>query len=148
MAFKTTILLARKTATGIEVPPEVVEALNGGKKPAVVARVNDYEYRTTVASMGGRFLIPFSSEHRAASGLEAGDAVTVDLRLDTEVREVAVPQDLVEALSAAPAAQAAFEALSYSRKRWFVLGVEGAKTAETREKRIRSAVAELSGGGG
>ena len=71
MAFKTTILLARKTATGIEVPPDVVEALNGGRKPAVVARVNDYEYRTTVASMGGRFLIPFSSEHRAASRPEA-----------------------------------------------------------------------------
>ena len=148
MAFSTTILLARKTATGIEVPPEVVEALNGGKKPAVVARVNDYEYRTTVASMGGRFMIPFSSEHRAASGIEAGDAVMVDLRLDTEVREVAVPQDMAGALRASPAAQAAFEALSYSRKRWFVLGVEGAKTPETRAKRIAGAVAELSGGGG
>ena len=146
MAFKTTILLARKTATGIEVPPDVVEALNGGRKPAVVARVNDYEYRTTVASMGGRFLIPFSSEHRAASGLEAGDAVTVDLRLDTEVREVAVPQDMADALRAAPHAQAAFEALSYSRKRWFVLKVEGAKTPETRAKRIAGAVADLSGG--
>src|ERR1700712_2326001 len=68
MRFSTTIVQTGNN-TGIEVPPEALDALGGGKRPAVTVTVADYVYRSTVATMGGRSLIPLSAEHRRASGL-------------------------------------------------------------------------------
>jgi uncharacterized protein YdeI (YjbR/CyaY-like superfamily) len=93
--------------------------------------------------MGGRFLLPVSAEIRAGAGVSAGDVVDVDVVLDTSAREVAVPDDLAAALKKAPAAKKAFEALSNSNKKRHVLSVEGAKTAETRERRIAKVLTEL-----
>ncbi len=97
-----------KTATGIEVPPEIMEALGGGKKPAVTVTLNGYAYRSTVGVMGGRSMIPVSAGHRGNAGLSAGESVQVMLELDTAPREVDVPEDLQAALDANPAALAAF----------------------------------------
>lgn len=141
--FTTTILSTGKTTTGIIVPPDLVEALGGGRKPKVAVRLNDYAYRSSIAFMGGDFWLGISAEHREGSGLMTGDSVTVRLSLDTAPRAVAVPEDLFVALKANPKARAAFELLSYSNKRRHVLAVEGAKTAETRQKRIEKVVAEL-----
>ena len=120
MTFDTTIFLSGNN-TGIEVPAFVVEALGRGKRPAVIITIGSYSYRSTVAPMGGRFLIPLSAERRAESGLKGGDAVTVDLVLDTTPREVDVPDDLAAALARAPEGRAFFEALSYSNKLRHVL---------------------------
>jgi hypothetical protein len=145
--FRTVLLLARKTATGVEVPPEVVGALGSGRRPAVTVTLNGgHSYPSTVASMGGTFLVPVSAEHRAAAGLQAGDEVLVDLVLDTAPRVLLVPDDLAAALDAEPAARAAFEALSYSNQRRHTLSVEGAKAADTRARRVAKAVADLAGG--
>ena len=138
-------MLQQGNNTGIPVPPEVVEALGGGKRPAVNVRINGFDYRTSVGSMGGRFLVPVSAERRAAAGVKAGDTIEVELTLDTAPRELSVPADLAEALAADPAAQAAFDKLSYSARQRHVLAVEGAKTAETRARRIGKVVDELRG---
>ncbi len=143
MRFTTTVELGGKTATGFEVPADVVDALGSGRRPAVTVTIGGYTYRSTVASMGGRFMVPLSAEHRAASGLAAGDEVDVDLELDTAPRELVVPDDLAAALAADPAAHAAFEALSYSNRRRHVLSVDGAKTDATRQRRIAKVVEEL-----
>ena len=141
MKFRGTLLLAGKTATGFEVPPEVVASLGPGKKPAVIVTLNDgYSYRSSVGSMGGKFLLPVSAEHRARAGIAAGDEVDVALELDTAPREVTVPDDLSAALDADPAAQSFFDGLSYSNKLRHVLAIDGAKTAETRERRIAKSV--------
>ncbi|WP_157007053.1 YdeI/OmpD-associated family protein [Agromyces laixinhei] len=131
--------------TGIEVPPDVIEALGAGKKPPVVVIVNGYEYRSTVAVMGGRFMISFSSDKRAASGIRGGDPIVVDLDLDTAPRTVEVPADLAAALEAS-GARAAFDALSPSARKAHVTAVEGAKAAETRQRRIDGIAAKLSNG--
>jgi len=55
-----------------------------------------------------------------------------------------VPEDLAQALAAAPAAKAAFEKLSFSNKRLHVLSVTGAKTEETRKRRIEKVLSALS----
>nr|WP_281169509.1 DUF1905 domain-containing protein [Paenibacillus harenae] len=73
--------LSKKTATGIQVPDEVVESLGAGKKPAVKITIGDYSYRSTVASMGGVFIIPVSAEHRSGAGVSAGGEVDVDIEL-------------------------------------------------------------------
>jgi uncharacterized protein YdeI (YjbR/CyaY-like superfamily) len=107
--------------------------------------INGHSWRSTVAVMGGRNLVGVSAENRAAAGVAAGDEIDVELVLDTEKREVEVPADLAAALAASPAAGAAFAALSYSNKSRHVLSVEGAKTDETRARRIAKAVADLGG---
>lgn len=143
VTFQTTLLLGGKTATGLEVPPDVVERLGAGKKPAVRVTLGGYSYRSTVAVLGGKFMIPVSAEHRAGAGVEAGDVVEVTLELDTEPREVTVPEDLQAALDQNPAARQRFAALSYSRQRQHVLMVEGARTPETRGRRLAGVIQQL-----
>jgi hypothetical protein len=142
MRFDTTLFRSDNN-TGIEVPPELIEQLGGGKRPAVTVSVNGFTYRSTVAVMGGRYLIPFSSDKRAATGLAGGEPIAVELELDTAPREVEVPADLAAALDAAGVSEA-FAALSPSAKKAHVTNVEAAKAAETRARRIESIAAKLS----
>ncbi|KQS11289.1 hypothetical protein ASG04_03425 [Curtobacterium sp. Leaf183] len=145
MQFTTTVLQARQTATGLPVPPEVIEALGSGKRPAVVVTLNGaYTYRSTVGVMGGQYLVPLSAAHRAASGVAGGDSVEVTLVVDTAPREVPLPEDLVAAMSSA-GVRAAFDALSNSRQRALAAPVEQAKSPETRQRRIDKAVETLRG---
>jgi hypothetical protein len=131
--------------TGIEVPADVVEALGAGKRPPVVVDVNGYRYRSTVAPMGGRFLIPFSAERRRESGIGGGDAIDVELVVDTAPRIVEVPADLRAALDASPGAAAAWAALSYSNQKAHVTSVLEAKAEQTRARRIAAVVTKLAG---
>ncbi len=146
MSFRTTLELGGKTATGIRVPPEVVERLGKGKKPPVRVTINGHTYRSTVAVMAGEYWLPVSAENRESAGIQAGDEVEVNLELDTEPREVTVPPDLTEALDRNPKARSYFEALSYSNKLRHVLAIEGAKTAETRQRRVDKSVALFAQG--
>ena len=142
MRFETTLFQSGNN-TGIEVPPEIVEELGGGKRAAVTVDVNGYVYASTLAVMGGRHLIPFSSDKRAATGLTGGDPITVELQLDDAPRTVEVPDDLAAALDAA-GVRAAFDALSPSARKAHVTAVTGAKAAATRARRVDAVVAKLS----
>ncbi len=145
MTFRTRVELGGKTATGMEVPAEIVEALGQGKRPPVRVTIGDYTYRSTVAPYNGVFMLPVSAEVREGAGIAAGDDVEVTLELDTEPREVEVPEDFAAALAEEETAKRAFDALSYSNKRRLVLSVEGAKTEATRTRRIAKAMSELLG---
>ena len=146
MRFHTTIEQNGKTATGIRVPDEVVEALGSGKRPAVTVTINGYTYRNTIAVMSGAFMVGVSAEHRAGAGVAGGDEVDVDIALDTAPREVTVPDDFAAALDAEPKARATFDGLSYSNRSWHVLQVTGARTDETRQRRIGKSVDMLREG--
>jgi Domain of unknown function (DUF1905)/Bacteriocin-protection, YdeI or OmpD-Associated len=146
MRFRATLETEGKTATGVNVPAEVVEALGAGKRPRVKVTINGHSYRSSVAVLGGRYMLGVSAENRAAAGVEGGDTVDVELELDTAAREVSVPLDLAAALAAEPAAQATFDALSYSNKSWHVLQIEGAKSDETRQRRVARSVEALAAG--
>lgn len=130
--------------TGIPVPPEVLERLGAGKRPAVLVEVNGYAYSSTIGSMGGQALIPFSSEHRAASGIAGGDDLDVGLTVDRSPREVAVPEDLVSALRDAGLTEA-FERLAPSHRKAHVTSVESAKGEDTRRRRVEAVIAKLQG---
>lgn len=141
MRFETT-LFQDGNNTGIELPAGVVDALGGGKRAAVSVTVNGYQYASTLAVMGGRHLIPFSSDKRAATGLAGGDPITVDLELDTTPRTVEVPEDLAAALAAADV-RSAFDGLAPSARKAHVNSVLTAKAAETRARRIAAIVTKL-----
>jgi Bacteriocin-protection, YdeI or OmpD-Associated/Domain of unknown function (DUF1905) len=143
MRFQARIEQSGKTATGIRVPPEVVDALGAGKRPAVRVTINEYTYRSTLGVMGGVTMLPLSADHRQGAGVAAGDDVDIELVLDTEPREVAVPPDLAAALEKDGDAQRVFNTLSYSAKQRHVLSVEGAKSPETRQRRIEAVIASL-----
>lgn len=143
MEFTGVLLLSGRTATGIEVPEEILAALGGGRRAAVRVALGDHTYRTTIGSMGGRAMIPVSAEHRTAAGLAAGDQVRVGLDLDREERTVEVPEDLAAALAVEPSLVSAFDALSVSRKKALVLPIEQAKGADTRHRRVAKAVESL-----
>ena len=143
MRFITNVELGGKTATGFAVPDEVVEGLARGKRPPVVVTLGGHTYRSTIAVMGGRYMIPLSAPKRAAAGVVAGEQVEVDLELDTEPRVLEVPDDLAAAIAADPEAQPFWDTLSYSRRHRIVLAVEGAKSVETRDRRIAKSITDL-----
>jgi hypothetical protein len=143
MKFTTTLLLGGKTATGIRVPDDALPTLGGGKRIPVSVTINGTRYPSTIAMMKGEPMIPVSAEIRAAAGIAAGDSITVELERDDTSRTVDLPAELAEALQADPAAARRFAALSYSNQRRHVLSVSGARTDETRTRRIQRVLDEL-----
>jgi Domain of unknown function (DUF1905)/Bacteriocin-protection, YdeI or OmpD-Associated len=143
MQFRGMVQLDGKTATGIRVPEEIVAALGGGNRPRVRVTLGGYSYQTTVARMRGEFLFPVSAAVREQAGVAAGDEVEVGIELDTAPRELDVSAELAAALERDPAARETFERLSYSNKKRHVLALEGAKTDETRQRRLAKIIDEL-----
>jgi len=139
VSFETT-LLASGNNTGIVVPDDVIERLGRGKRPPVLVAVNGYEYRSTVAVMGGRYLIGLSAAVRAATELKGGDPISVSLKVADSPREVDVPTDFAAAMDEHEPARQFFDALSNSLQRFHVDNVNAAKAPETRQRRIEKAV--------
>jgi hypothetical protein len=128
---------------GLEVPPEVVDALGGGKRPPVTITFNGHSWKSRVAIMRGRYLLGLSNANRQAAGVLTGEEVEVEVEIDAEPRVVVEPADFAEALDADPVARTAYDRVSYGRKREHVLAIESAKRAATRRQRIEKALALL-----
>ncbi len=143
VTFRTVVELGGKTATGFAVPDEVVAALGAGKRPAVQVTLPGHSYRSTVATMDGRFMLPLSAENRTAAGLSAGDEVEVTLAVDSAPREVALPEELSAAFPREPEVAAFFHALAPSHRKEWVRWIEEAKRPETRATRVEKTLAAL-----
>jgi hypothetical protein len=143
-ATYTTIVWADGNNTGLEVPADVIATLGTSKRPPVIVSLAGYSYRSTVAVMGGVFMIPLSKANREAAGVQGGDQVEVTLELDLAPRTVELPEDLAAALEARSGARAAFDAAAPSTRKEFVRQVESAKAAETRTRRIAAIVEKLA----
>src|SRR5688500_16879850 len=144
--FRATILQTGKTTMGFEIPPAVVEALGAGKRPPVTVTINGYTYRSTVAVMGGKYMIGISSDRQGPAGGAGGKEADIELALDTAPREVEVPSDFAAALGGDPSARETFDKLSYSNKSWHVLQATGTKNPDTRARRIQKSIAALREG--
>jgi Domain of unknown function (DUF1905)/Bacteriocin-protection, YdeI or OmpD-Associated len=125
--IRATLESSGKTATGIEIPAEVVDALGSGRKAPVRITIGGHTYRSTVATRGGRYLVGVSAETRALASVAAGDEVDAEIELDTAPREITVPGDLAAALDADAEVRRFFEGLSFSQKQWYVIPIEQAK---------------------
>lgn len=147
MEFTTQVYSGGGNTTGIEVPPEIVDQL-GSKRAKVIITVNGFTYRSSVAPMGGRYLVALSAERRVAAGVRAGDRVLVAIERDTEKRELELGPHVEAALAAIPAARAAFGKLSYSTQQRYVLPIQSAKTDATRHRNTQKMLAALDPGAG
>jgi len=145
VSFDTTVA-ATGNNTGIVVPDEVIEQLSAGKRPPVLVNVNGYEYRNTVAVMGGKNMISISAAVRAATGLKAADPIHVTVTVADAPREVAIPEDFAAALAADDQAGAFFGKLSNSVQRYHIDSITAAKSADTRQRRIDKAIALFRAG--
>ena len=143
MDFTTELLATGGNTAGFVVPATVVEGLGAGRRPKVVVTVEGHTWRTSIASMDGRFLLGASAAVRASSGIAAGNTYLVELEVDTAPRTVEVPDDLAAALAASPTAAAAWAGLSYSQQRQHAEAVLAAKRVETRERRVAGIVEKL-----
>ena len=129
--------------TGFIVPEDVVLAFGRGRRVPIAVTIGDYSYRTTIVSMGGRFLFGVNAAQRTATGLAAGDEVTLTIELDDAPREVEVPAELQAALDADPAAKAAFERLSFTNRKEAARSIAEAKAEETRTRRLAKVMESL-----
>ena len=143
--FTTTILQIGNN-TGIEVPEKSVEKLASGKRPAVTITLNGFTYRSTIAVMGGKFLIPLSAERRTKAKVKGGDRLEIALELDTAPREVELHDEFKKALDKDKKAKTFFESLSYSAKNGYALPIMQAKGDDTRSRRIEKALSDLKAG--
>ncbi|MGP9017460.1 YdeI/OmpD-associated family protein [Streptomyces sp. BR1] len=144
MKFKATVIPSGN-ALGVEVPQQVIDDLGQGKRPPVVVAINGHSWRTRVAAMRGQILIGISAANREASGVDLGEEIEVDLRLDDEPRVVEAPEDLAAALDAEPGLRGAYDRMAFSLKRKQVGEIESAKSPETRQRRIDKMIESLRG---
>ncbi|KAA1380792.1 YdeI/OmpD-associated family protein [Aeromicrobium fastidiosum] len=142
MATFTTTLVQMGNNVGIEVPEDVVLGFGAGRRVPVTVHLNGHVYASTIASMGGRFLVPVSKAVREAAGVAGGEQHEITLEHDTSTRTPDVPDDLAEALASA-GVRAAFDALAPSRSKEHVRSVVEAKAAETRARRVAKVVDSL-----
>jgi hypothetical protein len=143
----TTRLQPRGPAAAVVLDDDqVAQVGEGAKRFPVVATVNGYTWRTSVARMKGEFLVGLSREVRQNAGAEAGDEVEVALELDEAPREVEVPEALAAALAADPEASASFGRMAFTHRKEYARWVTEAKKEETRERRVQQAVGMIRAG--
>lgn len=142
--FTTTLIASTGKNVGLVVPDEIVFGFGRGKRAPVAVQIDgDYTFRSSIASMGGQFLIGFNSETRAATGKGAGDEVTAKVELDEEPRTVEIPEPLAVLLSADPELLEAWNKLSYSKQRGHVEPIVAARGEDTRARRIEKVIKTL-----
>lgn len=129
--------------TAFIVPDDVVRDFGRGRRVPVTVDIGDHRYRTTIVSMGGRFLLGVNAEQRGATGVQAGDVVELTIEVDDAPREVEVPPALQAALDADPVAKAAWDRLSYTNRKEHARSIAEAKADETRERRLAKTLAAL-----
>ncbi len=137
-------LTAHGVGAFIRVPREVSTKLGFKGRPKVKAVIAGVPYRGSLMPMGnGTFGLGVLKSIQQEKGIDVGDVITVELEPDTEERTVEPPADLAAQLERDAKAAAAWEKLSYTHRKEIARSLEEAKQAETRERRLRAALARL-----
>jgi hypothetical protein len=138
-----TVLETMGPAGAIVLDDDQVAQLSTAKAFPVVVTIGERTAHLRLARMGGKNLIGFSKAVRAEMGVELGEEIDVSITADTAERTVEIPDALATALASDPAARAAFDALSYSRRKEIARSIAEAKQDATRERRLAKALDEL-----
>ena len=144
MRFDAT-LEARGNGRVIALPLDVRGEFGAVRVPVRVT-INGHTFRTTTMRYADVDYIGLNREVRAAAGVEAGEAVTVELERDIEPRKVEVPVELAEALAGDAAARESFERLSYTHRKEYAGWIADAKRDDTRSRRLARVLEMLRAG--
>lgn len=146
-SFEGEIQAARGGGAYVAVPFDVAEVFGQRGTVRVRGRVDDFEFESSVAPMGGgQHVLGLHKATREAIGKGIGDKVHVVIERDTRERVVSVPPDLDRALDASPAARENFNNFAFTHRKEYVAWIESAKRQETRERRIAQAIEKLADG--
>ena len=141
--FKATLLKFDKKGektgwTYVEVPEEIIRKIKPGMKKSfrVKGKIDNYALsKVALIPMGeGDFIMPVNGEMRKATKKQKGDEVI--LKLEEDTAELTISKDLLVCLKDDKAADKFFTGLPKSHQQYYSKWVEGAKTAETKAKRI------------
>ena len=149
--FTAEVISAGQGGHAVVVPREIAEGFES-KRPPVVVHVNGSEYRSRLMVYGGKSYLGLRQDLLRKIGVMAGDTVEIDLRLDLERAEKAIPPpatpveptELVEALAADPAAQAAYAALPPSHRAEYARWIGEGKRPHTRTERTAKTIRRLT----
>lgn len=142
MQFRA-VVIPSGNATAVEIPDAVMASLGPEARPPVTITINGYSWRSRVAIKDGQRLVGISAAHREAAGIAEGQAIDLDISLDTAPREVEEPDDLKSALDANPSARAAFDKLPFGLKAKHARDIEAATKPEVRARRVAKLVETL-----
>lgn len=137
-----TVILGFGNHASIEIPDKNLAELGGSKRAPLKITINGYTYQSTATGMGGTCMVVFPQKDRDASGVQSGDKVVVTLELDEGYRNVNVPNELANALSANNLSDV-FRDLAYSKRKEFARQIAEAKAAETKMRRIEKIIEQL-----
>ena len=130
----------------VPVPREVAKKLGLKGMPKINAVIAGQPYRGSLMPMGdGTYCLGVLKSIQEAAGVGFGDAIAVELELDTTPRLVEPPVDLASAMAGNKTMAANWERLSFTNKKEMALSLTDAKKPETRERRLAAALAKLRG---
>ncbi|MCE4026375.1 YdeI/OmpD-associated family protein [Microbacterium sp. Au-Mic1] len=139
-----TVLEPMGPAGAIVLTDAQVAEISSAKAFPVAVTIGQNTARLRLARMGGKNLIGFSKANRAAMGIELGEEFDAVIAPDAAERTVDVPDALASALADA-GLTAAYDALSFTRRKEIAVSVADAKQEATRDRRIAKALDELRG---
>jgi len=133
----------KQDAAFVSVPFDVVEAY-GMKRVKVKASFDGYQYRGLIVNMGtGSHILGLTKEVRNSIGKSFGEIVQVAVEVDTEERTVDIPLELDNLIKSHPQEKEFFDSLSYTNRKEYANWITEAKKAETKERRLNSAMDKL-----
>ena len=126
----------------VDVPAAVSRAVGRARVPVVVRVARAAPFRATLQPSGGaRHRLFLNGEVREAAGVQLGDRIAVEVRVDREPREVPLPPDLAEALEE-EGVLAAWTSMPPGKREHLVRWIDKAAQETTRQKRVARAVEE------
>ncbi|MFR9069679.1 MAG: YdeI/OmpD-associated family protein [Paraclostridium sp.] len=131
-----------KNGAYVEIPFDVEKVYNS-KRVKVKATFDDYEYRGSIVSMGGCYIIGITKDIRNRIQKEAGDIIDVTIEKDEEERVVNPPEELLDKINSDKEIGEFWNSLSFSMRRKCIMCIESAKKEETRLKRIDTTIEKL-----
>lgn len=131
-----------KDGAFIEVPFDIEKEF-GAKRVKIKAKFDGLDYRGSIVSMDGCYIIGITKAIRNEIGKNAGENIFVEIEKDEEVREIDLPMDFKIELEKSGEALKFYNGLSYSIKRKYYQWIISAKKEETRQKRIIEAIEKL-----
>jgi Bacteriocin-protection, YdeI or OmpD-Associated/Domain of unknown function (DUF1905) len=129
----------------LNVPEAVSNKVRSSGMTTVEGTINGHPFRATVEpSASGTHWLPVNKAMREGAGADAGD--TVQLAILEPEPEPTMPADLRVALAASEKAKTLWKDLARMGRCDWIRWVESARQPETRARRIRRTVEQLSSG--